>query len=186
MHPAICRVVSNTFYGGKLVPSDRVIGRKPTVGSEPGFPTSPVVVLDLPSLISSSIGRFEEYDRKTLSNPTEAAAVVDALRRLRPLEDAAEPPSLVILAPYKGQVAHIDRLIRPMVDAAGRLHGFVPPRKDGRFVYTSDSFQGGEADVVLASLGRNNVLVGKRALGSLKNPQRLNVLLSRPIPAGFR
>lgn len=179
MHPAICRVVSNTFYGGKLVPSDRVIGRKPTVGSEPDFPTSPVVVLDLPSLSSSSVGHFEEYDRKTLSNPTEAAAVINALRRLRPLENAAEPPSLVILAPYTGQVAHIDRLIRPMVDAAGRLHGFVPPRKDGRFVYTSDSFQGGEADVVLASLVRNNVLVGKRALGFLKNPQRLNVLLSR-------
>ena len=179
MHPAICRVVSNTFYEGRLVPSGRVIERKTTVGSEPDFPASPVVVLDLPSLSSSGVKAFEEYDRKTLTNPTEAAAVIGALKHLRPLEDAAEPPSLVILAPYTGQVSHIERLIRPMVDAAGRLRGFVPPRGDRRFVYTSDSFQGGEADVVLASLVRNNVLVGKRALGFLKNPQRLNVLLSR-------
>jgi hypothetical protein len=59
------------------------------------------------------------------------------------------------------------------------LFGFTSPRGDGKFVYTSDSFQGGEADVVVASLVRNNVLVGTRALGFIKNPQRLNVLLSR-------
>ncbi|WP_237480802.1 DEAD/DEAH box helicase [Lichenibacterium dinghuense] len=179
MHPAICRIVSDTFYGGRLVPSARVSARKPTVGSESGFPTTPVVVLDLPSLSVSSIDEFEKVERKTLANTAEAAALIDALRKLRPSDPSAEPPSLVILAPYTGQVTHIERSIKPMVDVDGRLRGFVPPRADGRFVYTSDSFQGGEADIVLASLVRNNVLVGRRALGFMKNPQRLNVLLSR-------
>jgi DNA polymerase alpha-associated DNA helicase A len=73
----------------------------------------------------------------------------------------------------------LERLLKPRIDAEGRLGGFVSPRGDGRFVYTSDSFQGGEADVVLASLVRNNVVVGRPALGFLSNPQRLNVLLSR-------
>jgi superfamily I DNA and/or RNA helicase len=59
------------------------------------------------------------------------------------------------------------------------LFGFESPRKNGKFIYTSDSFQGGEADVVIASLVRNNLLVGTRALGFIKNPQRMNVLLSR-------
>ena len=60
-----------------------------------------------------------------------------------------------------------------------RLFGFESPRKNGKFFYTSDSFQGGEADVVIASLVRNNMLVGTRALGFIRNPQRMNVLLSR-------
>ena len=180
MHPTICRVVSNTFYGGKLVPSDRVKERAPTVGVERGFPGTPIVVLDFPPLSMSKTRAFEERAKKALSNPIEAQALVHALDQISPLmgEDA-DPPSLVLLAPYSGQVERVERLVRPMVDGEGRLRGFVSPRGDGRFVYTSDSFQGGQADVVLASLVRNNVDFGGRALGFLKNPQRLNVLLSR-------
>ena len=95
------------------------------------------------------------------------------------IEADENPPSLVILATYTGQVNLIQSLVTRLVDNEGRLSGFVSPRGDGRFVYTSDSFQGGEADVVLASLVRNNVMVGRPALGFLSNPQRLNVLLSR-------
>ena len=179
MHPAICRVVSNTFYAGALDPTQRVRDRKASVRCSEGFPTSPVVVLNMPSLSTSKRKRFEVRDRKTLANPTEAEAVVAALKQLHPIADAKDVPSLVILAPYTGQVALIERLIGPLIDTAGRLRGFVSPRADGRFVYTSDSFQGSESDVVLATLVRNNVLVGNPALGFLKNPQRLNVLLSR-------
>ncbi|ANY82666.1 helicase (plasmid) [Microvirga ossetica] len=180
MHPTICRVVSKTFYDGDLVPSDRVKGRKATVGSQAGFPASPIVVLDLPPLGTSKVRSFEKRNRKALSNPSEAAALVDALMGVCPSAGPDEkPPSLVVLATYTGQVKLLESLIMPKVDAEGRLRGFVSPRGDGRFVYTSDSFQGGEADVVLASLVRNNVMVGKPALGFLSNPQRLNVLLSR-------
>lgn len=180
MHPAICRVVSNTFYDGKLVPSDRAQNREATVGSHAGFPTAPIVILDLPSLSTSSIRSFERKNRKALSNPSEATALVDALGGVRPaVSKDAKTPTLVVLATYSGQVILLERLLNPKVDDRGRLNGFASPRGDGRFVYTSDSFQGGEADVVLASLVRNNVMVGKPALGFLSNPQRLNVLLSR-------
>ena len=180
MHPAICQAVSRTFYGGRLVPSARVKRRKATVESQAGFPNSPFVVLDLPPLSTSRVRSFEKLYRNELSNPSEATALVDALMGVRP--DAApndKPPSLVILATYTGQVKLLERYLNPRVDVDGRLNGFVAPRDDGRFVYTSDSFQGSEADVVLASLVRNNVMVGRHALGFLSNPQRLNVLLSR-------
>lgn len=180
MHPAICQAVSHTFYGGKLVPSARVKERTATVGSHGGFPTSPLVVLDLPPLSTTRLRSFEKRNRKELSNPAEAAALVDALLGVRP--EAApkdKPPSLVVLATYTGQVKLLERLLNSRVTLDGRLGGFVSPRGDGRFVYTSDSFQGSEADVVLASLVRNNAMVGRPALGFLSNPQRLNVLLSR-------
>jgi hypothetical protein len=179
MHPTICQVVSRTFYDSVLVPTDRVKGRKATVGSRAGFPASPLVVLDLPSLGMSGVRSFEKRHKKDLSNPSEAAALVDALSGVCTTGQDGKPPSLVVLATYSGQVRLLERLLNPKVDAEGRLGGFVSPRGDGRFVYTSDSFQGGEADVVLASLVRNNVMVGKPALGFLSNPQRLNVLLSR-------
>lgn len=180
MHPAICKVVSNTFYGGDLIPTDRVRERKVTVASNSGFPASPIVVLDLPPLGACSIRSFEKRSGKALTNSAEAAALVDALSGVR---SAAGPgdkaPTLVVLATYSGQVTLLERLLMPKVDADGHLQGFKSPRGDGRFIYTSDSFQGGEADVVFASLVRNNVMVGKPALGFLSNPQRLNVLLSR-------
>lgn len=180
MHPTICEAVSDTFYDGDLVPSDRVKARRGTIRSEGGFPSSPIVVLDLPRLGTSGVRSFEKRSKKDLWNPSEAAALLDALSGVRPATVPDDKlPSLVVLATYTGQVKLLERHVNPMVDVEGRLGGFVSPRGDGRFVYTSDSFQGGEADVVLASLVRNNVMVGKPALGFLSNPQRLNVLMSR-------
>lgn len=180
MHPTICQVVSNTFYEGRLIPSDEVRKRKATVSCHADFPASPIVVLDLPPLSISKVRSFEKRNGKALSNPAEAEALVDALMKLLPSPILGDRlPSLVILSPYAGQVRLLERMLVSKIDSRGRLYGFVSPRSDGRYVYTSDSFQGGQADVVLASLVRNNVMVGKPALGFLSNSQRLNVILSR-------
>ncbi|PTW60577.1 AAA domain-containing protein [Breoghania corrubedonensis] len=181
MHPAICELVSNTFYKRQLESSERVKARKAVVEAIEGFPTSPVVVLDVPSLSVVKRRAFEHTVKRSIRNEVEATALVAAIKKLRPIIHEGKPvPSLVVLSPYLAQVHHLERLLRPDIDmAAGTLFGFASPRGDGKFIYTSDSFQGGEADVVAASLVRNNVLVGTRALGFMKNPQRLNVLLSR-------
>lgn len=181
MHPAICELVSNTFYKRELVSSERVKARKQTVACADGFPTSPIVMLDLPSLSVVKRRAFEQTVKRSYRNEAEATALLAAVKRLRPIVREGEPmPTLVVLSPYLAQVNHFERLLKPQIDvAAGTLFGFASPRGDGKFVYTSDSFQGGEADLVIASLVRNNVLVGSRALGFIKNPQRLNVLLSR-------
>jgi hypothetical protein len=181
MHPAICELVSNTFYKRQLASSDRAKTRKQAVECTEGFSSSPVVILDVPSLSVVKRRAFEQTVRRSYRNEVEATALLAAMAKLRPILREGEPvPTLIVLSPYLAQVNHLERLIKPLIDvSAGTLFGFASPRGDGKFVCTSDSFQGGEADLVLASLVRNNVLVGSRALGFMKNPQRLNVLLSR-------
>ncbi|MDN5925575.1 MAG: AAA domain-containing protein [Hyphomicrobiales bacterium] len=181
MHPAICELVSNTFYKHQLTTSERVKARERAVECAEGFPASPIVILDLPSLSVVKRRAFEQPVKRSYRNEIEATALLAAMKKLRPIIRKGAPvPTLVVLSPYLAQVNHVDRLIKPEIDTAtGTLFGFASPRGDGKFAYTSDSFQGGEADVVVASLVRNNVLVGSRALGFIKNPQRLNVLLSR-------
>jgi DNA polymerase alpha-associated DNA helicase A len=113
-------------------------------------------------------------------NDLEAKALVTALKGLRPAVGAdGRRPTLVILSPYLAQVNQFKHLLKQHVSNNKTLFGFASPRGNGEFFFTSDSFQGGEADVVVASLTRNNVMAGSRALGFLKNPQRMNVLLSR-------
>lgn len=181
MHPAICQLVSETFYGGILESASRAVTRKVTIGSKNGFPTSPVVVLNMPSLSMVRIHAFEESVKGSYKNPTECRALIYAVKQIRPqLDEKGRPPTLVFLAPYGAQVRIMERHLNSLINEKdGTLFGFLSPRDDGRFVYTSDSFQGGEADVVAASLVRNNTLVGGRALGHMRSPQRMNVLLSR-------
>jgi DNA polymerase alpha-associated DNA helicase A len=181
MHPAIGELVSNTFYNGKLISSERVKKRALTVMADAGFPTAPVVVLDLPSLSVVKKRAFEQQVKRSYRNETEATALLAALKRLHPTRgEDGRLPTLVILSPYLAQVDHFERLLNRDIDPeVGTLFGFESPRRNGKFIYTSDSFQGGEADIVIASLVRNNLLVGTRALGFIKYPQRMNVFLSR-------
>lgn len=72
---------------------------------------------------------------------------------------------MVILAPYKGQV----ELIRSL----------LPEDKQHIPVHTTDGFQGKEADFIILSLVRNNILSGRRRWGFVTDPHRLNVALSR-------
>jgi DNA polymerase alpha-associated DNA helicase A len=180
MHPAIGELVSNTFYDGKLVPSDRVKKRALTVGSTAPYLATPIVLLDFPPLSIVKRRNFETKVKRSYRNELEAQALITALKGLRPLVGPdGRWPTLVILSPYLAQVNCFKRLLKQQVGKNKTLFGFRSPRSNGEFFFTSDSFQGGEADVVVASLTRNNVMAGSRALGFLKNPQRMNVLLSR-------
>jgi superfamily I DNA and/or RNA helicase len=181
MHPAICELVSNTFYKKKLVSSERVSAREQKVGVANRLPASPIVLLDLPSLSVARRKAFEQKVKKSYKNEVEATALIDAMKDLKPIPGKdGQRPTLVVLSPYLAQVNHLERKLSPFINVeADTLFGFSSPRGNGKFVYTSDSFQGGEADVVLASLVRNSIHVGTRALGFIKNPQRMNVLLSR-------
>jgi len=180
MHPAIGDLVSNTFYDKKLIPSDRVKRRTLTVTSTVPYLASPIILLDFLPLSMAKRPHFEKKVKRSYRNELEAQALVAVLKGLRPVVGTeGRRPTLVILSPYLAQVNWLKHLLNQQVKKDKTLFGFASPRSNGEFVFTSDSFQGGEADVVAASLTRNNVMVGSRALGFVKNPQRMNVLLSR-------
>ncbi|MGY3436441.1 DEAD/DEAH box helicase [Marinovum sp. KMM 9879] len=181
MHPVICNLVSNMFYGGALVSSDQVTVRQdPVFVGRPDL-GSPLVMLDLPALSRSSQEVIEKRKGTSWVNEAEIAAVIASLQEMRPRVGANA--TLAVLSPYKGQVEMLARcfapIIKPIEDGRRTLHGFESAKGDGVFAHTVDGFQGGEADLVIVSLVRNNQQVGHGAVGFLRNRQRLNVLLSR-------
>jgi DNA polymerase alpha-associated DNA helicase A len=98
-----------------------------------------------------------------------AQALITALKGLRPVVDAkGRRPTLVVLSPYLAQVNWFKHLLKQQVKNK-TLFGFASPRSSGEFFLTSDSFQGGEADVVVASLTRNNVKGDRARLGFSKS-----------------
>jgi len=177
MHPAICRLVSDTFYSGRLTTVKRIMDRACPITPANGPLAAPVVLFDLPPLSRARVEAFEEFDGTSPYNRMEADTVVEALNHLRP--EPGRFPTLAILSPYTAQCRLLKARLTRHIDGEGRLKGFASPKGDGAFVHTIDSFQGGEADLVIVSTVRNNQKLGRHALGILGNSRRMNVLLSR-------
>lgn len=183
MDPAIAEIVSKAFYKGKLETEER--RARTAVEEAPPFfhlgavPASPIVVVDFPHVSSTGKSDALERSRPRWHNPSEVAAVVNVLHQVR-ARDGTEPPSLAILTPYKAQAKKLhERLNALRRHELKHLDEFKAIRSNGDFVGTVDSFQGGEADLVILSLVRNNAMTGGRALGFLRDSRRMNVALSR-------
>lgn len=178
MHSAICDLVSNTFYGGKLTTVDRIADRPCPIAPACGALSAPVVLFDLPPLSRARVRAFETFDGTSPSNHAEATAVFEALDLLSPANGAA--PTLAILSPYTAQCRTLQARIASGIDReTGLLNGFASAKGDGVFVQTINSFQGGEADLVVVSTVRNNQKMGRHALGIVADRRLMNVLLSR-------
>lgn len=181
MHPAICELVSNTFYDGALVSSEAIAQRKDPIFVRRQDLASPLVLLDLPALSRSSNEAIERRKGTSWVNEAEVRSVAACLREMRPCN--GQRATLAVLSPYKGQVELLARSLESTILAGDTglrtLNGFESAKGDGEFAHTVDGFQGAEADLVIVSLVRNNQKVGHSAVGFLRNRQRLNVLLSR-------
>lgn len=178
MHPVICDLVSDTFYGGQLTTTERVADRLCPIVPANGPLAAPVILFDLPSLSRARVPAFETFDGTSPCNRAEANALMEALSRLAPVN--GEIPTLAILSPYTAQCRILKARVASRIDRdTGLLNGFASPKGDRAFVHTIDSFQGGEADLVMVSTVRNNQKVGRHALGILGDRRRMNVLLSR-------
>jgi hypothetical protein len=182
MDPAIARVVSDSFYDGRLTTEAGRAARAEdplpydVIGS---MSRSPIVVVDHPHI--SSTGRSEpaESHRPRWHNRQERESVIDVLCRIRPRAGALRP-SLAILSPYAAQVETLNRRIQQLSSGPlSHLAGFASVRTIGGWAGTVDSFQGSEADLVILSLVRNNARAGLGALGFLRDRRRMNVALSR-------
>jgi hypothetical protein len=126
----------------------------------------------------------EEFSKGEITglfvSQVEAHAVVKILEQFRPMPN--QECEIQILSPYSDQLREIRRCI-----GASRMEGRLRPmfsapfnlNLEKRMGATVDEFQGSEADVIVVSLVRNNALVPWRSVGFLKEPSRMNVLLSR-------
>jgi hypothetical protein len=182
MHPAIATVISECFYRDRLKNAAKreakFLNGTPPFNVVGPLPPSPIVIIDMPYM-QQEPGAAEQLP--VYHNPTELKAVTRVLSMLRPLVDEeGKPPTLAVLSPYGEQVSRIRLAIEDaMTGNLAALSGFDRATKTGGFHGTVDSFQGGEADIVVISLVRNNDHTGGRALGFLRKRRRMNVLLSR-------
>ncbi|MCP4563850.1 MAG: hypothetical protein GY873_31190 [Bosea sp.] len=187
MHPAIARIVSKCFYEGTLDTNAKKAAKfaseAPPVKSsnEAILPDKPIIFVDMPFAREEGPGGRGGEKAPPWSNPDEAAAVIEVLKLLSPSGAGGQAPSLAVLSPYWQQVRRIESLIdKGRAGPLSNLSGFAPAVDDNGFCGTVDSFQGGEADVVVVSLVRNNHhTTPARALGFLRDNRRMNVILSR-------
>ena len=118
-----------------------------------------LMFIDTPHSSRNKDWKESTNQQHSRQNKLEAEAVVSLLHQFDNEEQ------VVILAPYKGQV----ELIRSL----------LPENRQHIQVHTTDGFQGKEADFIILSLVRNNILSGRRKWGFVTDPHRLNVALSR-------
>ena len=183
MHPTIATTISECFYEGRLLTAPECEAKfyadvPPFEILDQRLPASPIVFVDLPYMQRKSNA---EEQRPTYHNPMELKAALSILEMVRAKpNDPDKPPTLAVLSPYNEQVDRLGRAIEDrLVGSLANLTAFRPGTKSSGFQSTVDSFQGGEADIVIVSLVRNNDHVGRAALGILRDPRRMNVLLSR-------
>jgi hypothetical protein len=185
MHPAIARIVSACFYDNELSTNrakQEAFLSSPapiTSADRQRLPEFPVVFIDMPYAREEAPGGRSGDRAPPWSNPDEATAAIRVLELLRTRDGAA--PSLAVLSPYWEQVKSIrSQISRHRDGKLLHLSAFTAAIDGKEFCGTVDSFQGGEADVVVVSLVRNNHhITPSRALGFLRDNRRMNVLLSR-------
>ncbi len=188
MHPDIADLVGNAFYpleeGGTLLrspPETHVRFEKAPpyrLKQDSWMPEQRIVWCDVDWVQRKEFSKGEVTG--LFKAPAEIDALVRVLEQFEPVPDKA--CELQILSPYNGQLDAIRvRLLQER--QAGNLETMFAAPFDlthgKRMGATVDEFQGSEADIVVASLVRNNALPAAQSLGFLRQPNRPNVLLSR-------
>ncbi|MGI4661841.1 AAA domain-containing protein [Klebsiella pneumoniae] len=191
MHPHIAEVISNVFYNNKLV-TDKDKERKYltedfqsvlNLKEESHLTNTPALVwISQPDVQKTKGNRAGEHT-PIWSNESECKAIIDILKDLDKNSNPTKKIKLAILSPYSNQVKLISKHIeieKKKNQFKTLLNNYIPPDDNDGYCLTVDSFQGGEADIVLISLVRNNgKSTIKSALGFLSDQRRINVLLSR-------
>jgi hypothetical protein len=109
-------------------------------------------------------------------NGFEARVVLGFLREL--LTAAKVRPRMAIMSPYRAQISVFAKLIKDY-----RIPGIADLLSN---LHTADSFQGKQADIVVVSLVRNNLVTpghdgagARDGIGFLLSPERSTVIFSR-------
>jgi hypothetical protein len=185
MDPALAELISICFYKNRLSTGEQRAKdskNKLLFDFGPSFPDSPIVFVDMPFAARTGKANAPEVGRPRWHNPAEVKTIVRLLRSLRVkgVKKDGAAPTVAVLTPYRAQVERLTKevdALRSMNNSElSKFGGFT---HDNRMCGTVDSAQGSEADLVIVSLVRNNHRTGTPALGFLRDPRRMNVLLSR-------
>lgn len=191
MHPYIAEIISDVFYGRKLLtdktrekyyidnPFDDLIKIQ---SNSFLYNSSPIVWINTPDVQKTKGYRSSDH-KPVWTNEFESQVLTSVLKDLDKNTQPIRTVKLAILSPYANQV----KLISKKIDIERKNNGlsnlfnkYMPPDDHDKHCLTVDSFQGGEADLVIISLVRNNgKSTIKSALGFLSDQRRINVLLSR-------
>jgi DNA replication ATP-dependent helicase Dna2 len=161
MNDGVCRVVSDTFYGGRVRPAAAVaLRRMPFVAGgrldEVLDPEVPVVWL--------RVDHRQPGQRSTEEAAAVADVVDDLVRRHR-----VSPAEIAVIAPFRAQV----RLLRSAIQHKA-LRG-----ADELTIDTVERIQGQEREVVVVSLTAGDPTAMKQRGAFHLSSNRLNVALSR-------
>lgn len=185
MPAPICSLISQAFYDGKLETGEELENSVARItlqlhDKELDLSAHCLVWLDTPWCQLNP--GFGEADRLMI-NRWEARAIEKLMGGLRVSADQSSK-TLAVITPYRRQLGHLREFVGYNPTPPKGCE-FVSPLNSkagvGQWVHTVDSFQGNEADIVIASLVRNNPGTAdiRKSLGFLADCERINVLLSR-------
>jgi DNA replication ATP-dependent helicase Dna2 len=161
MNAGVCRVVSETFYGGRLRPAPDAAGRR--------MPFVPGGKLDEALDPAHGVTWLRiDHHQPGQRSPEEVAAVGDLLDDLV-RRHGVPPHEIAVIAPFRAQVSQL----RAAIDRR-HLAGGAAIVCD-----TVDSIQGQEREVVIVSLTVGDVTEARVRGGFHLSLNRLNVALSR-------
>lgn len=159
LNAAICRAVSETFYGDRLSPVSEAAERRLPLKSEPSgaageilHPDNPLVFLDV-----------AHSDCRSLSEPEARWAASLCLEAVR---CGVAPEEIGIISPYRAQCNRI----RFLLQEAGQ---------DSVLVSTVERFQGQEREMVILSMTSSHPSYLSTLRRFLFSSNRLNVAISR-------
>ncbi|GDY03719.1 hypothetical protein LBMAG49_30480 [Planctomycetota bacterium] len=162
MNDGVCRVVGDTFYGGRLQPTPEAAGRR--------MPFRPGGRLDdLLDPANSVVWMRIDHMQPGSSSPEEAAAVADVVADLV-RQHGLLPADVAVIAPFRSQV----RAVRSALQHKG-IQG-----SELIVVDTVDRIQGQEREVVVISLATGDPDQTRSRNGAFHlSENRLNVAISR-------
>ena len=162
MNDGVCRVVSETFYGGRLHAAPAAAGRR--LPFRPGGKLDDVLDPGLPAVWLRV--DHQQPGHRSVEEAHAVADVIDDLVR----QHGLAPGEIAVIAPFRDQV----RLLRSALQHRGL------PGLDGLLVDTVERIQGQEREVIVLSLavGDPDELRGRAGSFHLSE-NRWNVALSR-------
>jgi hypothetical protein len=175
MEEPLSRLIGAVFYDRPFVHrkptlvANKRIASRPLADAIPPRLDVPLLWLNTPHMTECPDASEDRQKRGLRDNQYELDTLTAYLRTLKP----GPKLDLAILTPYNAQKALL-MSSRALRDACAKL----TDRPLEGLIFTTDEYQGREAELVVLSMVRNNSL-GQRAWGFMTEPERLNVMLSR-------